>query len=478
MTSIPAAPPARVPALTLLAFGAMSVPVASVGIIFAVYLPRHYVSLGVGFAAVAAAITIVRLVDVFLDPVVALLMDRTKTPIGRYRPWLLLGAPLLMLGVYKLLMPSGPVGEAYLIVWLLVGFAGLSLTTLGLTAWSAALATTYNDRSRLYGWTTAMGVTGAVAFLLLPILSGGKISAGMKSSMPVLGLMLLVVIPIAVAITATFTPDRKAAARPKFGLEDYRRAIARPSMLRLMLADMCLALGPGMTGPLYVYYFHDVKGLTIADCSLLLIPVVGAGIVGAPFWGWLARRLGKHRAVQIGCLCYALAQSALMAWPRLWAPYTWLDALPTMIGAFLVGFSSSGYILLIRAMVADVADEVKLEQKVDLTSVLFSMVTTTTKIGASITVAIVFPVLSFVHYNGDEGAVNTPGAIFGLEMCYLFAPIIFVFIGAAMLFGYKLDNKRHAEIRLALEARDFAASEEAITGMRTGPPMGSSLAAQ
>ena len=35
-------------------------------------------------------------------------MDRTKTPIGRYRPWLMLGAPIAMLGVYKVLLPDRP----------------------------------------------------------------------------------------------------------------------------------------------------------------------------------------------------------------------------------------------------------------------------------------------------------------------------------------------------------------------------------
>ena len=64
-----------------------------------------------------------------------------------------------------------------------------------------------------------------------------------------------------------------------------RRAIARPSMWRLMLADLLLTLGPGTTGPLYVYYFHDAKGFNIAEVGYLLIFYIGAGLFGAPFWG-------------------------------------------------------------------------------------------------------------------------------------------------------------------------------------------------
>jgi Na+/melibiose symporter-like transporter len=131
---------------------------------------------------------------------------------------------------------------------------------------------------------------------------------------------------------------------------------------------------------------------------------------------------------------------------------------------FAVGFCASAFLPLVRAMVADVVDEVRLQTGQDLTSLLYSLVTTTTKVGAAITVTIVFPILKMVGYNGKEGAVNTQHAIFGLEMCYLFAPILLVFVGGSMFFGYRLDAKRHADIRLALEERDNAAALESLTG--------------
>jgi len=74
--------------------------------------------------------------------------------------------------------------------------------------------------------------------------------------------------------------------------------------------------------------------------------------------------------------------------------------------------------------------------------------------------------------------VNSPHAIFGLEMCYLFAPITLVWLGGGLLLGYKLDSKRHAEIREALIAPDFAAAEEALTGLTMQPPDGTPEPAQ
>jgi GPH family glycoside/pentoside/hexuronide:cation symporter len=484
MASTPApAAAARVPLPQVFAFGTIGMPVAVLLLLYGVYLPRHYVSLGIGpykpgaaeaFLLVGFAITVVRVIDVFFDPLLALIMDRTKTPIGRYRPWLVLGVPIVMLGVWKVLLPSGHVTQLYLILWLVVSYAGLSMVTLGLAAWSAVLARTYDDRARLYAWTTGMTVAGTMVILALPKLTGGHISAGLKASMPILGLGLIVAFPIALFICAVFTPEKipgGAAQRPTFRLRDYRTAIGRPAMIRLMLADLLLTLGPGTTGPLYVYYFHDAKGFTIQDVSFLLIFYAGAGIAGALFWARVVSgRFGKHRTVQIACVVYSITQSILMAIPRVWPGYKWSDDIPTILGMMAVGFTAAAFLPLVRAMMADVVDEVRLEQGQDLTSLLYSMVTTTTKIGQSVTVAIVFPVLAFVGYNGAEGAVNTPHAIFGLEMCYLFAPVILVWFGGAMFFGYKLDSTRHAEIREALAQLDLAAGEESLTGALSEAP--------
>ena len=42
-------------------------------------------------------------------------------------------------------------------------------------------------------------------------------------------------------------------------------------------------------------------------------------------------------------------------------------------------------------------------------------------------------------------------------MCYVFAPVFFVLVGGAVMFGYRLDAKRHAEVREKLDLRDATA---------------------
>jgi glycoside/pentoside/hexuronide:cation symporter, GPH family len=234
--------------------------------------------------------------------------------------------------------------------------------------------------------------------------------------------------------------------------------ITNPSMFRLVAADLFLILGPGASAPIYLFFFHEAKGFALGDVSLLLIPYTASGILAAPVWARVAQRLGKHRTVQLAGLGYAVTQTILMLVP---AGMFWLTAL----SMFSVGFCGTAFIVLIRAMVADVADELRLTTGRERSGVLYALVTLTQKLGSSLAVTIIYPILDAVGFVAKPGYHNSPAAIRGLEMCYVFAPIILVVVGSACLIGYKLDAKRQGEIRSALEeieARDYAAALEGL----------------
>ncbi|HEX5379528.1 MAG TPA: MFS transporter [Phenylobacterium sp.] len=471
--TIPARPAAdRLSTPVIFAFASAGIPGAMLMLILGTYLPRFYAGhLGIALTAVAGAIATVRLIDIGFDLVIGYFMDKTRTRFGRYRVWYAAGMPILWLAIYKVLNPPADAGTGYLIVWLLVIYTGTSITALSHAAWAAALATGYNERSRVYGWMQGVGVLGSVSLLLTPIFTNGAIQPGKGESMAAIGWIIISLMPFTAAASIFFAPEKIAPKSHETvaKLKDYIKVFTTPGMARLVIADLFLVLGPGTTGPIYIFFFHDAKGFAIKEVSLLLIPYIGAGLVGAPFWAAIAQKLGKHRTVQVACVCYAITQTVLMAMPK--GAFAM-----TALGMFSVGFCASAFVLLIRAMVADISDQIRLETGQNQTGLLYALVTITQKFGSSITVAIVFPILAAVGYNAREDAVNTEAAIRGLEMCYLFAPIALVLVGGAMFFGYKLDKDRHADIRAQLDSRDAALTEELesepLSGMGTGPAGG------
>ncbi len=469
MTSTtPAQPHHRLSLLQLIGFSLPGLPTGALAIGLGVFLPRYYAGhFGLALAAVGGAFGLIRLLDTFVDPVLGLVMDRTKTPIGRYRPWLILGVPILMLAVFMLFEPRTKVTVGYLFVWLLIYYIGTSILTLSHSAWASVIASKYHERSRVFGVMQVVGILGATVVLILPSVLEGRAGVAPGGAVPLMGWFIIAAAPIGVLMALLRTPERITAnaETERFGLMDYVQMVFRPDMFRIILADFCLALGPGWMGAIYLFYFHDARGFTIAQASIQLLIYVAAGVVGAGVLSRVAMRFGKHRTLMATATGYSLGLILLTFMPK-------GHMLPVAIFMFMMGFLATSFALLDRAMVADVADAVRLDQGKNRAGLLYSMITMTQKVAGALSITLSFAVLGAIGYQAKDGAANTPAAIHGLELVYLIGPVVFVMLGGACYIGYKLDDKRHAEIRAALDERDGLTEApvlDGLTGSQTEP---------
>jgi Na+/melibiose symporter-like transporter len=124
---------------------------------------------------------------------------------------------------------------------------------------------------------------------------------------------------------------------------------------------------------------------------------------------------------------------------------------------FTVGFVASAFGFVLRAMLADICDEVRLETGKDFTAWLYGVATSAAKIPSTLSVGVAYSLLPLFGFKAVEGAHNTAQAMWGLQALYLVPPVACVLIGGVAMLGYKLDEKRHGEIREALHARAQAA---------------------
>jgi Na+/melibiose symporter-like transporter len=447
----------------ILAFAGTSLPVAALAIAISVQLPPYFAGhLGISLAVVGNAFAIVRLIDIPLDPFIGLAMDRTRTPIGRYRAWMLAGAPILMGGLFMLF--HAPVGATivYLITWLLIMYLGLSILTLSHSAWAANLATSYQERSRIFGVLAAVGVAGALMALVIPIVmsSMGKSNA---EGVMAMGWAIIALIPIAVGAVVLSTKEKitRDHAEGHFQLKDYVALLTQGNVVRILLADLCVTLGPGWMAAIYIFFFTASRGFSVTDANALLAVYILAGFVGAPATAWLANKISKHRALMLTTTLYSVGLITLMAVPQ-------GSVLIGLIPMALLGAFASGFGVMIRALTADIGDEIRLEGGKEQIGLLYALTNATTKVAGAGSIFLTFNVLAAIGFNAKEGAVNTAEQIHGLELAYLIGPIFFVMLGGACFWGYKLDSKRHAEIRSQLEERDAlydeTASLEGLTG--------------
>lgn len=431
-------------------FAGPSLPISALGLPLAVYLPEFFANVvGVGLATVSFIFAMVRIIDLSIDPVLGGLMDRTRSRFGRFRPWLVVGAPVVMLGAYMVFMAQPGAGAPYLWTWLLVLYIGYSILTLSHSAWASTLASGYHERSRVYAWMQGGLVLSMVLVPLIATWGAKQAGATPGAGVRAIGWFIIALAPVTVALTAFFTPETVPTTRSAKGpsLMDYVRLAVRPSVSRILLADLFLAMGPLITGSLFFFFFREVKGFTTAQANILLLAYFVGALFGAPLWTWLAKRLGKHRALAMAAAFYVCIQLSMLLVPR--------GVFPIGLAMiWIAGLAYSAPTIFIRAMMADASDEANLDQGKNSTGMLYAMVTSTAKISSALAILGSFSILGAAGFVPKAQAVNSAAAIGALQNVFVFGPVIFATLGALVLLTYRLDEKRHAEIRTALDARD------------------------
>ena len=433
---------------TLAAFAAPCLPMAGLGLPLVVYLPEFFASeLGLGLAAVSAAFGAVKLIDMFFDPIIGTVMDGTRSRFGRFRPWFVVGAPILMLATAMLFMAKPGVNSLYLWTWLLVLYAGVSIATLSQLAWGAAISPEYNQRSRIYGWWQGGNIVGMILVLTLPAALPFFGIKGHAEAVAAMGWFVVLLLPLTVGLAVARVPEPIAPVRKeRTNIGEYFKLMVRPNVARLLVIDFLVGTGPAITGALFFFFFARAKGFEKSTASQLLLIYFIGGLAGAPIWTWMSRRLGKHRALTISSLAYALVSVAVWVIPG-------RNFAIGAIAMFLAGITYSAGAFLLRAMMADVGDEVRLETGAERTALLYAMLTGTVKAGSAIAVVVTFNLLA--HMGFDPKAKVGDAGVHGLMLMFTLAPASLAVLAAALVAGFPLHERRHGEIRAALAKRDL-----------------------
>ncbi|HEX4097782.1 MAG TPA: MFS transporter [Caulobacteraceae bacterium] len=186
-------------------------------------LPAFYAqTMGVSLAAVGAIVGGLRIYDLIFNPILGVMSDRTLTRIGRRRPWMLAGAPLLALGLWLVFAP--PVAHAdatYLAIALLLYYTGSSLVMIPYYALGAETPASAFGRARMLGMREAAGMFALSFSGLIPLIAlGVGFGAASRQTMLLFFGALAVLTPIALTALLVFVPDKplRTAAPERFNL--------------------------------------------------------------------------------------------------------------------------------------------------------------------------------------------------------------------------------------------------------------------
>lgn len=409
----------------LLAYGITGLPLAALGLPLYVYLPAFYAeTIGVAAAAVGIVLLAARLFDVMTDPVAGWLSDRWPQARWRRRGLMLIGAPLLLVGIEQLFHPGPGAGAAYLLLWAVVAYLGWTLISIPYLAWGAELSDRYHERTRVAAAREGFVIAGTLLALAVPALAG--VAADPAGTLAVMAQWLWWILPLALLLTLTRVPAAPAPVVRRPSWREGARALAgnRP-LRRLLLAYVVNGTANGLPATLFVLFVAHVLQARELTGPLLALYFV-AGVAALPAWVWLARRIGKRRAWTASLLLASLS----FVWVPLLGPG---DAVLFGVICVLSGLCLGADLALPASIQADVVGIDQAAGGGSRAGLLFGLWGMATKLALALAVGIAFPLLDLAGF--DAGGSNGGGPLLALALLYGGLPVALKLLVVPLLRG-------------------------------------------
>lgn len=281
------------------------------------YLLFYYTNCaGLAAGAVGFMFVVTKFIDAFTDYMVGAMIDRTDTKMGRYRPWMLYGAPVLAVGMVLLFsVPTGWSAGAKL-AWAYVTYVifsfGYTLVNIPMAPIVSSLSASATERTKISTTRTVFSNLGSLtsSLFVLPMVyffsgskdaTGAALATGYRNTNIVLGIIVVVIMAICVFSIVEINPPTKSAGKRSL-IKDIGSLVKNKYYIMFLGEVFFLFLGYlSMYGAMQYYYTYivgDVSGMSLA-LTLLTLLAIPTMILAAYLNG---KGIAKIKLIQFGAI--------------------------------------------------------------------------------------------------------------------------------------------------------------------------------
>jgi glycoside/pentoside/hexuronide:cation symporter, GPH family len=436
------------------AFATIAMPLGMLGLPMAIYLAPFYAGqLGLPLSMVGFALILARLSDFVTDPIMGVVTDRWRPSIGRRRIWLIFGTLIMMAGVQLLLRPPPEIGLLWFGLCVALVYLGYTTLQIPYEAWAGELSTDYHVRTRISATKQGFSILGLVVATAIPAYILSKPGADSGDVLNAIAIGVLIVLPVTTALAFFTVPEPAPTANsPKLDLKAAAIVMAANKPFRLLVLVVLIAtIGEVFRQTITVFFARDVVG--VKNIGVVYAVYFAVGLCAVPAWGWLARRLEKHRAL---ILAFGIVAATNFAMGLLGQGDQNL-----FITLFVIkGFCFGAVGILPHAMTADTVDIDTAQNGQSQQGVYFATLAMVQKLGFALGGGLPLILLDVVGFKATGG--SGADALNWLMIFYAVIPGVLVVIAALLLGRYSLTAARQQELRT------YIADKEA--GGQASPP--------
>ena len=430
--------------------------------------------LGVSAVAMGVILLIARIFDAFNDPIMGIIVAKTHTRWGKFRPWLMIGT--LTNAVILFLMFSAPpsLDGGGLIAYAAITYIlwGVTYTMMDIPYWSMIPAFTKGGRQR-EGLTTLARSCAGVGSALVTIFTmmivhmlGGEGKSGEQAGFRWFALIVAVIFIVFICITC-FTIKEKSTVNmesPSVGAM-FKALFKNDQAMTIVIAIVLINTAVYITSNLVIYFFkYDFggtdwyKGYTLFNMFGGAVQIIAMMVV----YPLLRKAFSNTKIFYITLSSAIIGYGALLAIAFINMSNVFILFIP---GFFI--FAANGVLqVLTTVFLANTVDYGELKNGRRDESVIFSMQTFVVKLASGIAAFTAAICLSINSLSSDEvteadqavdfAATVADSAKVGLRMTMTVIPIIGLLV-AVLVFRKKFiltDEKVEALAKEIAEKRE------------------------
>lgn len=428
------------------------------------YIMYYYQDiLGLSATFVGFILMIARVFDAANDPFMGVVVAKTNSRWGKFRPWLFTGTILNAFVLYALFAAPAVSGKALMIYFAVMYILwGMTYTMMDIPFWSMipAVTSTAKDRENLSVVGRTCAGVGYALINVFTVMAVSKLGGGIeRTGFRLFALIIAILFVIFILFTCFTIREQKEENMQTTSVKEMFKALfnndqAIITVVTIVLINSALYI----TSNLLIYFFkYDIGGTTWKDAYTLFTSVGGISqILGMmAVYPILRSKLSNTIIFKLG-LCLAIFGYAFLLALCLLGYSSVLTML--MVPGVMIFVANGILTVLTTVFLANTVDygEVKTGHREE--SVIFSMQTFVVKAASGLAVFITGVSLDLIGLTSKdglgEGIPTFSSPLLGLRLLMTILPMIGLVL-ALVLFTRKfiLTDEKAEQIRKQLEEK-------------------------
>jgi Na+/melibiose symporter-like transporter len=384
-------------------------------------------------ALAGVAVFLPKVWAVVWDPAVGLWSDRTKTSIGRRRPFMLVGAigvSAAFLALFAWPYPSGAASFIFVAVIYFVLANAYSLFAVPFVSVPAEISDDPAERERVTAWRIAFAMVGVlIGAGLAPILvqQGG----GGRGGYVFMALIVTTICGLSMMSAFLATPSKLGAEVVESSpLRDALPLLLRNRPFQKLVGAYVLQLtGVGLISAITPYWIVNVGGRSEGGVGIALGLLLISTILATPAWAWVVRRFGARAAIAAAAFLYGAMTLAFLVVPA-------SSQAASLVLYLLIGIPFAGIQVGPFALVAHLTHEAAETSGARREGLFTGLWTAGEKVGLAAGPGIAGFGLALVGFHSGV-ATQSPMALKGLVALIAVGPTVFLWLSLLFLWERK-----------------------------------------